>query len=328
MLGDPVVVANLANVTASGALKVDGSAVTQPVSQPTAANLNATTVGASTPFTVTWNSATTGGTNVGFNCAGYGAVAVSLAVTGTITGGQIRFLANAGSGGSDISGMRIGGSSLPRNQLYDAQSFHNLATGDTWIYWFPVAGFDSFSFILQLAIIGSGSVTLIARAVAQSITGPTTVGQSDPTKHRVSVYGNPGSFTTLSNQTTGGNVTFTVPAATKWILKSTTATLATSATVANRQMFLLAQDAAGHTIAQTTAISSSTAVLNQAASTTVVYLFSPGTQYFITSPIVGFTSSPFPEVVLGPGFVIQTNIQAFQSGDVVTLTINVIQLPD
>ncbi len=89
VVGDPATAANVATVSAAGALKVDGSAVTQPVSfasVPTVAEKQDQPASS----TATWTSATainTALTNTAVT--GYGTANVSIQVPSTVTGGVI-----------------------------------------------------------------------------------------------------------------------------------------------------------------------------------------------------------------------------------------------
>jgi hypothetical protein len=92
--------ANEASVSAAGAQKVDGSAVTQPVSgtvtgtQGTAAASTAgwPIIGGNlAETTAAWTSATAGNTALQLNVAGYNTVAVTLNQGTTITGGVVTF---------------------------------------------------------------------------------------------------------------------------------------------------------------------------------------------------------------------------------------------
>src|SRR6266516_5270098 len=172
-------------------LATDEAALT--VIQPTAANLNATTIGAAgARSTTTWNSTTPGSSSISVNCRGYSTVAVIITNTGgTFTAGQVRFLATitGSSNLMDINGMRIGSltGALPRTQNYDAQSFHTFTSSEAWIYWFPVSGFDVFDVILTTAITGTGASEITVQASNEPMPGPTTVGQSDASKLNATV---------------------------------------------------------------------------------------------------------------------------------------------
>ncbi len=154
------------------------------VGQSDATKLNATTVGASGAITsATWTSATAGGTQISVPCLGYSTVAVRLSTnSGTFTGGTINFYTFVAGSSTylNVTGMRQLNLS---EQLYDAnKGFSPTTPNQDWLYYFNVGAADSFIIYLQNAITGTGTVSINVRPAQVTMPGPTTVGQSDPTK--------------------------------------------------------------------------------------------------------------------------------------------------
>lgn len=88
VVGDPSTAANVATVTAAGAQKVDGSAVTHPVSL---ASVPTITEKQDQPAatSATWTSATSINTALTTTCTGYGTATVAITVPSTVTAGVI-----------------------------------------------------------------------------------------------------------------------------------------------------------------------------------------------------------------------------------------------
>ena len=325
-------------ITGTGNVTISAKATAQPIPGPTtvgqsdASKLNATVVGGISPIVNTvWTSATAGGTHLDLNCAGMGSVVATVATTsGTFSSGRIRFFAESNGGfGYDITGMRMRTFGGTYQQAYDADHILTLLTSDSYSYWFPVSGFSVFRIYLDAAITGSGSVTISLQAASAPIPGPTTVGQSDSSKHRVGAHGNTGSFRALfSGPAAGNNASVTVPAGKKWIVQSIQVIMATNATAANREMFIYVLDGTATQLFQTPVLSGPAATLFQPASLTYTYNFSPATNFYMTGVVHNNIAMPFPALALGPASQILTNVQSLQAGDVVTMNVGMIELPD
>jgi len=327
-------------ITGSGQVSISLQAAPSTITGPTtvgqsdASKLNASVVGAVTTNNIfTWNSATALFSSVTIPCAGYTALALRITTdAGTFTTGQVSFNVSTQASGSralNITGMR---QQNLVEQFYDAKSTHNFAPSQDWNYVFNVSGFAAFQIFLLTAITGSGNATFTVELISDAVpAAPTTVGQSDSSKHRVAAYGDPGSFTTkINTSSSGNNAVLTVPAGKKWILKGGYLKLVTGATAGNRIPVLAALDASATFYAQTFPMASTTAAVTQAASTTVFYFFSPSSTFYQTAPIAALSTMlfAFPEVVLGPSFTLQSLINGIVAGDTVQLMINVIELPD
>lgn len=153
--------------------------------------------------------------------------------------------------------------------------------------------------------------------------GQALARQSDAAGNiRVNIFGNVGSFTSqVVTATAGSDASITVPAGKKWILKSAEATLTTNATAANRQMILATLDSSSNILA------AGVASFTQAASAAIGYTFAPSVPN-MASPVALNATQGFPEVFLGPGFVVRTFVGSKQTGDVVKLALNVMEISD
>jgi hypothetical protein len=138
---------------------------------------------------------------------------------------------------------------------------------------------------------------------------------------RINPSGQIGSFT--SSDTTAGaglEVTLTVPASTKWVLKACNYKIVASAGVANRSAQITAKDAAGKIMASAADPQLTTA--GQTHRTT----FGPG---LVNAAFANNNDGvSFPELCLGPGATLVTTTTNMQVGDVVELTACVIQFSD
>src|SRR6266576_958892 len=179
------------------------------VGQSDATKLNATVTGAvtttgaiSSAANAVWNSATPVSTTLTVSSAGMSAVKVEFSCDGgTFTQGIIAF--RVGGLLYHVTGMR---QSKFGEQLYDATSTFTPTPSANYIYWFEVGGLDNFVLVLEQAITGTGNVTISAKATAQPIPGPTTVGQSDASKLNATVGGgiSPIVNTVWTSATAGG----------------------------------------------------------------------------------------------------------------------------
>lgn len=197
-------------------LATDEAALT--VAQATAANLNATTIGAAGSIvTATWNNTTAQFASITIPCVGMGSVGIQLVCdSGTFTQGTVHFYGRATSSGSIFAlGMRVVGAA---SQQYDATSTFTPVTSQQSVYWFNAAGLDNILVELDTVILGTGNLTITARAYAGSCPGPTTVGQSDATKHNVTdnaIYNSsapaPSAGATLAQQADSAGSLFVKP---------------------------------------------------------------------------------------------------------------------
>src|SRR6266576_1160460 len=204
-------VTNQAPVTTNPPVYTTGT--TNPLSLDVNGGLR--TVGTVTPVSsATWTSATAAGTHVDINCAGMGSVVAIISTTGgTFSTGQIRFFAESSGGfGFDTVGMRMRTQGGVFTQQYDADHTLTLPTNDAYSYWFPVSGFTVIRVYLNTAITGSGQVSISLQAAPSTITGPTTVGQADPTKLNATTIGAVSSALTAT-WTSSSSPTLVIPCA-------------------------------------------------------------------------------------------------------------------
>src|SRR6266480_1968749 len=257
--------------------------------------------------TATWTSATPGATSLIVNCRGMGSLLVAISTTNVaFSAGQIRFL--AGSEAFDLSGMRMGSTnfSLPVVQNYDAQNFHNFSNGDLWHYWFNVSGYDTFTIYLGTPIGGSGTATISVRGGTAPCSGPTTVGQSDPTKLNVSL-GRAASSSTAGNPAAGTDFNITFGAT--GLFQTFRARFIASATAANRSMNFLIQDASGNTLyAQQMAF-------NVTASQGVDYYMGLALPLSAVANAGGQAYIPIPQMVVQSGWKVLVQTTNIQAGD-------------
>src|SRR6266576_2003527 len=210
----------LTPISGTGSVTVTATpvAVSSPgpttIGQSDATKLNATTVGASGAITsATWTSATAGGTQISVPCLGYSTVAVRLSTnSGTFTGGTINFYTFVAGSSTylNVTGMRQLNLS---EQLYDAnKGFSPTTPNQDWLYYFNVGAADSFIIYLQNAITGTGTVSINVRPAQVTMPGPTTVGQSDPTKLNATTIG-AGSSALTATWTSSSSPTLVIPCA-------------------------------------------------------------------------------------------------------------------
>jgi len=299
-------------ITGTGNVTISAKATAQPIPGPTtvgqsdASKLNATVVGGISPIVNTvWTSATAGGTHLDLNCAGMGSVVATVATTsGTFSSGRIRFFAESNGGfGYDITGMRMRTFGGTYQQAYDADHILTLLTSDSYSYWFPVSGFSVFRIYLDAAITGSGSVTISLQAASAPIPGPTTVGQSDPTKLNVSTAKAASSFTVgAPAAATDFTATFTTPG----VLQSFHARLITSATGGNRIPDFVIFDASGNGLY-------SIQPFTQIATQTIDYYLGVALP-FQAAATNGIVLLPIPPIVVMPNWQLKSTT-VLQAGD-------------
>jgi hypothetical protein len=342
VIGDPNTSANLAAVDANSNLKSSQIAQLGPAITSTV-----------------WNSGTAPGTQVLISTVGFSTCTVTLTLAGTITGGQIIFGASTPTGGFHylpVIGYTGGAAGGNNSNLFGPITILNIGAGTPFTsgnrYSFVIncAGFNSIIVDLVNAIVGAGTVTVDGHAdstltvssisevpnVVYNTSVPTpnnaqlTPLQGDAAANlRINPFGNIGSFTSKSvSGASGANAVLTVPAGKKWLVKSGSAQLVTSASAGNRNMYIIARDAATNNLFQTTALASSTTNVNQTASTTGVYNFAPAVGFPQTALLNTNYIMAFPEIALGPSFTMGTSIVGIVAGDVVTLSINLIEISD
>jgi hypothetical protein len=295
--------------TGTGSIIVSGIAINAPAPGPTtvgqsdASKLNATAVGATGAIaSTTWTSATSLFTTLNIPCLGYSSVTVFIYVNGTVTGGGLVFLGSAVTGVANtmrLVGMREGQST---EQLYDASSVHTFASNTQFNYTFACGGLDAIQIELTPAITGAGSVQILARATAAPTPGPTTVGQSDPTKLNALVAKAAASIA-VTNPAAGADWTATVTQA--GVLQSLRARLVTNATVANRVPLFIINDDSARTVY-------ASAPFTQTAGLTVDYIWGLALPINNTN---GVSLVPIPQIVVMPNWIIKVVTTAIQAGD-------------
>ena len=202
--------ANKASISASGAVKVDGSAATQPVSgsvsvsnfpatQPVSGSVSVSNFPATQPISgtvtsnqgtaaastagwsttganvaessATWTNATTVNTALAITVKGYTTATVVLTGTGTVTPGVVTFEATDDTA---ATWQNIVGALLGQSANQPAQSSFTLATSVT--FWqFNIAGFSQFRVRLSTAITGAGSELVGIQAGTGLGSGPIPV---------------------------------------------------------------------------------------------------------------------------------------------------------
>lgn len=195
---------NKASISAAGALKIDGSAVTQPISgtvtdnQGTAAANTAgwpVTAGGIAESTAAWTSATGGNTALTLTVTGYSTVVVTLNQTTTITSGAVTFETSDTAGFTNAYqafGNRVanGGNGVYTN--FPNSTFALQANTNT-AFIINVAGWAAFRVRLSTVISGSGTVNVgvSASSVATSATyGQAIVVNSTTTKASTTIADN------------------------------------------------------------------------------------------------------------------------------------------
>jgi hypothetical protein len=144
---------------------------------------------------------------------------------------------------------------------------------------------------------------------------------------RINPFGSVGAFASetlgaTSPGATGTTTTmFTVPSATKWLLKCIRVTYTSSSTAASRQFQAYVQDNNGNLLFQING------AVTQAASNTYVYVYGPSLP-LAAAQTGGTVTFPFPEMCLGPGFKIGIYTIVSESNDSFTAAVNVHVLPD
>jgi len=326
----------LTPISGTGSVTVTATpvAVSSPgpttVGQSDATKLNVTNIAATTTnSSTTWSSATPNFTFFTINCLGYNTVIFDVIPdAGSVSAGQFGVYGQmpGGVNGTTLNYMRQLNNF---DQLYDSPRLTNFVGLVTARYIVNCAGYQTVSLFLTQPITGTLTVSLRGAASMAVTPGPTTVGQSDSSKHRVGAHGNTGSFKTYrATPAAGSQAVLTVPNGVKWLVKGGSCNFTTDANVANRNFFLAAKDASGNQLCQVMALSSTIAPLNQTASTASNYNFSPIFNFYMNAAVVTNYCLPFPELSLGPGMQIVTNTQNTQVGDVMIMTMNIIELPD
>jgi hypothetical protein len=136
---------NLAAVSAAGALKVDGSAVNQPV-------INA----ASASVTATWTSATALNTALTANATGYGTVEFSVILAGSVISGTLMFESSDDGGTTWFPFVATKTSQLPN----DINQTYAMGGNISQAFQGNISGFTQFRIRLSPAITGTGSAVV------------------------------------------------------------------------------------------------------------------------------------------------------------------------
>jgi hypothetical protein len=331
VVGDPTTPANLAAVDLNGNLK----------------SLQKAQLGQTA--TTTWNSATPGGSALGISTAGMSTVIFEMSLSGAFSAGKIGIIASRAGLTTFIPFVLVNNTGLSALGPFYQVDLSTIATGIAYTAIVNCAGYAVMEPFLSIPITGAGTVTLNVGADATTSTAQTisplgeyvttvpalTNYQTAPLQLdtaanlRVNPYGNIGSFTTIAlTGSAGSQVTLQVPVGKKWLLKGGSLQLVTNATAANRNILFNARDAATNQIAQSLALASVSTLFAQTASLTIIYSFAPAYTYYQTTVLDNQMNFPFPELVLGPGFTLNSNIQNIQAGDLVTVIVNVIQISD
>lgn len=169
----------------------------------------------------------------------------------------------------------------------------------------------------------SGGV--VATAASAGTTGQQIALQLDSKGNlRVNGVGQTGSFASTTATGAGNTtVTLTVPAATKWRVKSVLAVVATANSGSPRIVILTANDASGNAFA--VGIAGVNAPINTPAGSD--YTFAPGLPT-TTALVSGNATVSFPEVALGPSMSVRLIIVSGVAGDTGTLFANIESYPD
>jgi hypothetical protein len=233
------------------------------------------------------------------------------------------------SGSFSVSGgnaaASTAGAAVPVQGGYTAFNSGGLLVGVSATNPLPIFG----AFVEGTVAAGTSATKSLLIGGVTATTAPTpTAGQQiamqlDRSGNlRASSYGNTGSFTTVVASGTGAAPpSITVPAATKYLLKSTTlrATVANSGSA--RSYTPNVTDSGGNQLgAQNVGV---TAPINAVS----VYTLAPGLPLALSLSNAN-ASCPFPELFLGPGFVVQISAPSGVAGDALVLIINVLSIPD
>jgi hypothetical protein len=136
---------------------------------------------------------------------------------------------------------------------------------------------------------------------------------------RINPAGQTGSFSSVTGSSSGtSQITITVPAGKKWILKSSRLVLTAGASAGSRVPLLVCSDASANAFA----IAAAGLTTPQGISTVDGYCFAPSLP---TSTVLfgGQATVGFPEVVLGPGFTVTTSTSGLAAGDSQAIVLNI-----
>lgn len=173
------------SLTTGGALRVDASATTQPVSgtvtatQGTAAALTAAwpvTSGIVAQTTTAWTSGTTLNTALTLTVAGYESALITTSTTSTMTGGTIVFEAS-----DTVAGTNWYGILAANNATFAAANSTILNTVGNTSFSIPVAGFNQIRARLSVVISGTGTASVGLSASAFPVTRVASIGQPSAT---------------------------------------------------------------------------------------------------------------------------------------------------
>jgi hypothetical protein len=236
--------------------------------------------GAPATVSASWTSATATGTQLVISCLGYATVILRVASDSNVTGGGVMQLfgeITAGNG-AFLPAIRHSASTGFAWTVYDS-STPALSASQIFEYTIPCSGYNDVVVSLSTAITGTGTVSLIGRAVAQTSNEViAVVGQSDFTKLNGNIGGVGGvavsaagalpvgslgpTANVVSNPAAGADFTFTVPTGI-WAVKSIFGVLTTSAQVATRQVIFEIFSATGARVLRCPSHITQTASLTQ-----------------------------------------------------------------
>jgi hypothetical protein len=139
---------------------------------------------------------------------------------------------------------------------------------------------------------------------------------------RTSPYGATGSFANSTATGTGSApASFTVPAATKWLLKSVSLQVVAANSGSPRVSLLTVANVGGN------ALAAQWVGIGAPINATTFYTFAPSLP-LSTSLTVGYGTVGFPELALGPGYTISFFITNGVAGDTTNAVVNYISYPD
>lgn len=168
------------SLTTAGALRVDGSAVTQPVNGTVTSNQGtAATVTAGWPIvggaiaeaTAAWTSATASNTTLQQNVQGYNSVMVTLNQGSTITGGVVTFEASDTTAFTNAYPVQA-----VQSNSFTAATTYTLQQSTNQAFEIDVGGFAAFRVRLSTVITGTGTVNVGIASQAMAADPSVVVG--------------------------------------------------------------------------------------------------------------------------------------------------------
>jgi hypothetical protein len=322
---DPSNVLKSLPLTAGGALKVDNSAVTQPISAvslplPTGAALDATLTGG------TQQTKITDGTNIAtVKAASTAAIATDKAVVVAVSPNNTIAATQSGTwtvqpgNTANTTAWKVDGSAV--TQPVSATSLP-LPTG---------ASTSALQSETHGTVTPGTAATKsdLAGAIAQVSTVPAATDgqqvaiQTDSAGSlRISPYGNTGAAKVVTVTGAGNTTISTGPASgKKWYVYGGVVKVVTNATVANRVPNVNMQDASGNPT------TSNYASVATTASLTRFYPFGPGLPQ-AGAFIQDVCTLPIPNVLIPPLGKMFSSIAAGVAGDTITMFLNILELAD